>query len=113
MPRIAAVIPVVRALVISLALLAAQHSALAHQLWHSAAQSALLMAAGDSDQQDHGNELLCDLHAALSTVVGGVDSAYAAAPLPDFAAEAFAAVVSSPPWIAGPLPSARDPPPLL
>lgn len=109
----AEVIRVFNALVISLALLAAQHSALAHHLWHSAAESSLLAAAGDADQQGHDNELLCDLHAALGTVLGGLSGMHVAAPLCDLSGNAFAAVACPAPCVPGPAPAARDPPSLL
>jgi hypothetical protein len=106
-----AVIRVVRALVISLALLAAQHSALAHQFWHSAAQSSLLTAADEG--QDHGNSLLCELHAALGTVLGGLNGMQVATLLCDLSGTAFAALACPAPCVPGPAPAARDPPPLL
>jgi hypothetical protein len=107
----AAVIRVVRALVISLALLAAQHSALAHQFWHSAVQSSPLTAADEG--QDHGNSLLCELHAALGTVLGGLSGMQVPALLCDLSGTAFAALACPAPCVRGPAPAARDPPPLL
>jgi hypothetical protein len=50
-----------RAIVLAVALLAAQQNALAHAVWHAAAGS-------QSQDQDQGR--LCDLHSALGAVLG-------------------------------------------
>jgi hypothetical protein len=66
-----------RAIVLAVALLAAQHDALAHDVWH---------AAAGSQTQDQDQSRLCDLHSALGAVLG-VLSGKAATP-PACAAQA-------------------------
>jgi hypothetical protein len=60
-----------RAIVLAVALLAAQQNALAHAVWH---------AAAGSQTQDQDQSRLCDLHSALGAVLG-VLSGKATAPL--------------------------------
>ena len=86
---------------LALALLSAQQAALSHQLWHVA---------------DHGpqpaQELLCDQHDALGTVVGALDSPVA---LPGGAAPAdhrFRSVALPAATTPGLAPSSRGPPTL-
>lgn len=50
-----------RAIVLAVALLAAQQNALAHAVWH---------AATDSQTQDNDQGRLCDLDSALGAVLG-------------------------------------------
>ena len=50
-----------RAIVLAVALLAAQQNALAHAVWH---------AAAGSQTQDQDQSRLCDLHSALGAVLG-------------------------------------------
>jgi hypothetical protein len=50
-----------RAIVLAVALLAAQQNALAHAVWH---------AAAGSQTQDKDQGRLCDLHSALGAVLG-------------------------------------------
>ncbi|HEX6295690.1 MAG TPA: hypothetical protein VFZ74_03865 [Burkholderiales bacterium] len=50
-----------RAIVLAVALLAAQQNALAHAAWH---------AAAGSQTQDKDQGRLCDLHSALGAVLG-------------------------------------------
>ena len=50
-----------RAIVLAVALLAAQQNALAHAVWH---------AAAGSQSQDKDQGRLCDLHSALGAVLG-------------------------------------------
>jgi hypothetical protein len=61
-----------RAIVLAVALLAAQHNALAHAVWHA--------SAAGSQSQDQDQSKLCDLHSALGSVLGVLDGK-AAAPL--------------------------------
>jgi hypothetical protein len=63
-----------RAIVLAVALLAAQHNALAHAVWHASA------AGSQSQDQDQDQSKLCDLHSALGSVLGVLDGK-AAAPL--------------------------------
>ena len=56
-----------RAIVLAVALLAAQQNALAHALWHAGA------AGSQSQDQDQGR--LCDLHSALGSVLGALGGA--------------------------------------
>jgi hypothetical protein len=51
-----------RAIVLAVALLAAQQSALAHAVWHAGSAS--------SQSQDKDQSRLCDLHSALGSVLG-------------------------------------------
>ena len=51
-----------RAIVLAVALLAAQQNALAHAVWHAAS------AGSQSQDKDQGR--LCDLHSALGAVLG-------------------------------------------
>jgi len=100
---------------IAAALLVAQQSALAHQIWHFAAapaQHAAGFERGDPQDKDAGGKALCDLHTALGAVLGALGSADAA---PEFAAPQVdavpAAALSQAP--AAPLPpSSRGPPTL-
>jgi len=64
-------------LLIAVALLAAQHTALGHQIWHLGASASgnAVLAAGKDDPSKPVREPLCDLHAALGTVVGALDCA--------------------------------------
>jgi hypothetical protein len=58
-----------RAIVLAVALLAAQHNALAHAVWHASA------AGSQSQDQDQDQSKLCDLHSALGSVLGVLDGA--------------------------------------
>ena len=51
-----------RAIVLAVALLAAQQNALAHAVWHAGGAS--------SQSQDKDQGKLCDLHSALGSVLG-------------------------------------------
>jgi hypothetical protein len=87
------------------ALLVAQHSALAHGIWHVA-------DADIAPHSSHDEGSLCDQHAALGTVLGALGNS-AAAQQP--AAEAACAVPAAPHASAGAAlvaPSSRDPPSL-
>jgi len=89
-------------ILIALALLNAQHAALAHQIWH----------LGDHSTQPSQKQL-CDQHEALATVAGAVDCPIAAAALdapPDFILSFVALPAAATPGLA---PSSRGPPTLL
>lgn len=60
-----------RAIVLAVALLAAQQNALAHAVWH---------AAAGSQTQDKDQGRLCDLHSALGAVLGVLTGKAAAPP---------------------------------
>jgi hypothetical protein len=86
------------------ALVAAQHSAIAHGVWHS---------AGAAQQSSQSEGVLCDQHEALSTVLGAIGNAAVAQPPqaePARAAPAAAAACAPTALVA---PSSRDPPTLL
>ena len=90
-----------RVLLLAVALLAAQHSALAHDVWHAA-------GAAQSQQQDN----LCKLHDALGTVTGALDALPATTPLCAIQDEVFLFAARSAPCLQLPLPSSRGPPAL-
>lgn len=92
-------------LLLVLAVLLAQQTALAHQYWHAA------KAPADKSQPAKGDKL-CDLHDLLGTVLGvaagtSVETAFLAFSEPGFAAPAVAGRESVP--LA---PHSRDPPPV-
>jgi hypothetical protein len=96
-----------------IALLVAQQSALAHQIWHAAASSgpALAVAAPEHPPAPSPADRLCDLHSALGTVLGALSSA-AALPLPPAPLEAQFVAPALPAFsVAAPAPASRDPPP--
>lgn len=88
-----------RVLLFALALLAAQQSALAHDVWHAA-------GAGQSQQQDK----LCPLHDALGTVVGALDAPLAAPLLLKLETRKPAFEPGNGLFLDAPLPSSRGPP---
>jgi hypothetical protein len=91
-----------RVLLLALALLAAQQSALAHDVWHGA-------GAAKSQQQDN----LCKLHDALGTVAGALDTSPAAAPLVAVQDDVLSFIARSAPCLRLALPASRGPPSLL
>ena len=87
---------------LALALLNAQHAALAHQIWH----------LGDHGTQPAQNQL-CDQHDALGTVAGAVDgpiALFAGEAPSDFLPRSAALPSATTPGLA---PSSRGPPTLL
>src|SRR5690348_14822172 len=94
------------------ALLVAQQSALAHQIWHVPPPTDHALAAAAPEQQPAQSrpDRLCDFHSALGTVLGALSGA-AASPLPlaplDIRFVASALPARS---IAAPLPASRGPP---
>ena len=98
-------------LLLAAALLAAQQSALAHQIWHYATAPAAQFAA-DPQQTDAGGNSLCDQHTTLGAVLGALGSADAVAEAlaPRLDAIAAAALVAAP--AATVSPSSRGPPAL-
>jgi len=87
---------------IALALLAAQQTALAHQIWH----------LGKQDSQP-GQSQLCEQHHALATVAGALDCGSSDAPLhaPDVIVHSL---IELPAAVLPPLaPLSRGPPSLL
>jgi hypothetical protein len=97
---------------IAAALLVAQQSALAHQIWHFAAAPAQHAAGADPQGQDAGGKGLCDLHTALGAVLGALGCAGAA---PDFKApqvDAIPAAALTLAALARLAPSSRGPPTL-
>ena len=91
-----------RTLLIAVALLAAQQSALAHGVWHAA-------GAAQGQQQDN----LCKLHDALGTVAGALDALPPAASLHTLREEVFVFTARHAPWLRLALPSSRGPPALV
>ena len=89
-------------LLIAIALLVAQQSALAHQVWH----------AGKQDSQP-AQGALCEQHAALAAVAGAVDCASpdAAVSTPDHASHSQPELPTAPLLPLAPL--SRGPPSLL
>src|SRR5688572_28530345 len=72
--------PMLRAIVLAVALLAAQQNALAHAVWH---------AAAGSQSQDQDQSRLCDLHSALGAVLGVLSGKAATPPACDAQATPF------------------------
>ena len=91
-----------RALVLALALLAAQQQALAHALWHAANPA--------SQSQDEGQARLCDVHSALGSVLGGASSGTPPALAVDPHATSFAAPSIAAPRFSSCSPLSRGPP---
>jgi hypothetical protein len=99
-------------LFIAAALLVAQQSAFAHQIWHFAAAPAQQAAGSEPQDTESGGKPLCDLHTALGTVLGALGSADTA---PQFTAPQADAVPAAAPAQApaAPVsPSSRGPPTL-
>jgi len=92
------------------AFLLAQQTAFAHQLWHDFDRTSLQAALeGKSDSSSNSNPL-CEQHAALGTVLGGLNGCAAPALLADRAPEHFQAThfpVASTPRLP---PASRGPP---
>jgi hypothetical protein len=99
-------------LLLAAALLAAQQSALAHQIWHFAAAPAQHAADGAPQDTDAGGKPLCDLHAALGSVLGAVGSAIATPEFTPPQSQAVTAAALSPAHAAAVPPSSRSPPSL-
>ena len=77
-----------------LAFLLAQQTAFAHQLWHDFDRASLQSALdGKSGSANNGNPL-CEQHAALGTVLGGLNGCAALALFADRAPEHFQATHS-------------------
>jgi hypothetical protein len=91
-----------RVLLLALALLAAQQSALAHGVWHAA-------GAGQAQQQDK----LCPLHDALGTVAGALDAPVAAPVSFEVENQAFGLQPDCGLSRTAPLPHSRGPPAAL
>jgi len=99
-------------LFLAAALLIAQQSALAHQIWHFAAAPAQHAAHEAPQDTDSSGKPLCDLHTALGSVLGALDSAAATQDLTAAQADAVPAAVISPARAAVVPPSSRGPPTL-
>jgi hypothetical protein len=99
-------------LFLAAALLVAQQSALAHQIWHFAATPAQHAADSDPQDTDSGGKPLCELHAALGAVLGALGSADAAPqfPAPQIDAVPAEALSAAPAVFVSP--SSRGPPTL-
>jgi hypothetical protein len=89
-------------LFLALALLNAQHAALAHQVWH----------LGDHGTQPSQNQL-CDQHQALGTVAGALDCPIALFPGEAPADFLYRSTALPAIFTSGLAPSSRGPPPLL
>jgi hypothetical protein len=97
---------------IAAALLVAQQSALAHEIWHFAAAPAQHAAGADPQGQVAGGKGLCDLHTALGAVLGALGSADATPVFAAPGADPVPATVLSPAPAAPLVPSSRGPPTL-
>ncbi len=85
---------------LAVAFLLAQHTALAHQVWH---------AAGEQDKSSQ-NSKLCEQHAAFGAVLGALNTSTASSLLADFAPERFHAAATSAPSLPTLPPASRGPP---
>ena len=101
--------------VLVFALLLAQQSALAHQIWHASLVSAHAFAgavAGSegSDDSTPPQKQLCELHAALGAVLGVLQGAAGLAQLAEAPRSEF--VTADPPAVSLPAlpPASRGPP---
>lgn len=99
-------------LCIAAALLVAQQSALAHQIWHFAAAPAQHTTGGGPQDTGAGGKTLCDLHTALGTVLGALGSADANPEFTAPQADAVPAAALSQAPAAPVSPSSRGPPTL-
>jgi len=97
---------------IAAALLVAQQSALAHQIWHFATAPAQHAAGADPQGQDTGGKGLCDLHTSLGAVLGALGSADAAPVHAASQVDPIAAAVLPALAAASLSPSSRGPPTL-
>ena len=100
-----------RALLV-LTLLVAQQAALAHQLWH-ATFGVARASATIVDHERSGNapqELLCDLHSALGTLLGALSGSAPSREAIPTRHSGFAALAESAASLAAPPPASRDPP---
>ncbi len=94
-------------------LLVAQHSALAHGIWHVAGASAAYGAGSATGGPQSGSDsALCEQHEALGSVLGGLGSADACELLAPQQADAITGAVQSSANRAPLSPSSRDPPKL-
>ena len=93
-----------RAIVLAVALLAAQQNALAHAVWH---------AAPGSQTQDQDQSRLCDLHSALGAVLGVLSGKAATPPACATPATPFDERVLPAPRFRALSPLSRGPPALL
>jgi hypothetical protein len=87
-----------------LALLAGQHAAVSHQIWHASGAHGL---EGGKTSPEHQ---LCDFHSALDTVLGLVTMAVVPSPLVEPPHTPFAPAVVLTVAATPPLPSSRGPP---
>jgi len=99
-------------LLIAAALLVAQQSALAHQIWHFSAAPVQHAAGGELRDTDAGGTPLCKLHTALGAVLGALGSADAIAEFTALQADAVAGAALSQAPAASVSPSSRGPPTL-
>jgi len=90
-----------RAIVLAVALLAAQQNALAHAVWH---------AAAGSQTQDKDQGRLCDLHSALGAVLGVLSGKAATPPACVTQATPFDARALPAPRFRASSPLSRGPP---
>jgi hypothetical protein len=97
------------------ALVVAQQSALAHQIWHfaSAPERSAQQLDARASVPDAGGGALCAMHALLGDVLAALDTARAAAACAAPPADAIACAVSTPASPACIAPSSRGPPSLL
>jgi len=89
--------------VLAVAFLVAQHTAIAHQIWH---------AAGEPEKSTQ-NSQLCEQHAALGAVLGALNGFHALAPLVETAPVHFSAAHSPAASLPALPPASRGPPALL
>jgi len=89
-------------IVLAVAFLVAQHTALAHQIWH---------AAGEPAKSSQSSRL-CDQHAALGTVLGALNGCAPIAVFVQAAPCQFPAADSPAAFLPGLPPASRGPPSL-
>lgn len=96
------------------ALLIAQQTALAHQIWHFSPgehnDTTIASQGGDPQGGKAKGERLCDLHTALGTVLGALSGYAAIAQFQDPAHSIFVVADSPAVVVPAPPPASRGPP---
>jgi hypothetical protein len=92
------------------ALLIAQQSALAHSIWHIGAAGQHGVASQPADSQGARNDRLCDLHTALATVLGVLNARTGISQFGDIAHPGFIVSDTASAIVFAPPPSSRGPP---
>jgi hypothetical protein len=95
------------------AFLLAQHAAVSHQIWHAAGAHPAVASASDVAYKHaprSPNQLLCDFHSALGTVLGIVTAAAAACLVSEPPPSTPVAIAIAWASESAPQPHSRDPP---